>query len=238
MRPAVDVLFRSAAATCGPRVIGVVLGGMLDDGTAGLWAVKDRGGLAIVQSPEDTFYPSMPLSALNHVTVDHVLPAAEIGPVLARLTSEPAAKEAPPISKWIEIENRIAQEGDALKAGVMELGPVSSHTCPECHGVLVKIRGGPIPRYRCHTGHSFSLQTLLADVNEAIDRGFWNAIRAIEERILLLKEMEKSSRERGDEALAEEQARQADKTEKGVQRIRKAVLAATSSDTIQEPAEQ
>lgn len=225
MRPAVDVLFRSAAAACGPRVIGIILSGMLDDGTAGLWSIKDHGGVAIVQSPQDALHASMPESARQHVTVDHTLPVAEMSGVLTRLTREPIVlqREAR-ISELIEIENRIAREGNALQTGVMRLGPVSPNTCPECHGVLVKIRQGGIVRFRCHTGHSFSLQSLLADVNDAIDRGLWNAVRAIEERILLLREMQQLARERNDPAVAKECAEQANQAEQRVQRIREVVL--------------
>jgi two-component system chemotaxis response regulator CheB len=203
----------------------MVLSGMLDDGTAGLWAVKDRGGTTIVQSPEDTLYPSMPQSALQHVVIDHVLPLAEMAAVLTHLTSETIiCKVNAPMSKSLQVENHIAREGNALQAGVMNLGLISGNTCPECHGVLVKIKEGPLARYRCHTGHAFSLKTLLADVNEAIDRGLWNATRAIEERILLLREMEEQARSRGDDAAAEEHARQARNTERGVQEVRKVVL--------------
>jgi two-component system, chemotaxis family, protein-glutamate methylesterase/glutaminase len=94
-----------------------------------------------------------------------------------------------PAGESLEIENQIALEGNALKGGVMKLGPISPNTCPECHGVLVRIQQGAIIRYRCHTGHSFSLKTLLADVDQAIDNTLWNAVRAMEERILLLQEM-------------------------------------------------
>lgn len=216
MRPAVDVLFRSAAAACGPRVIGIILSGMLDDGTAGLWSVKDRGGVAIVQSPQDALHASMPESARQHVTVDHTLPVAEMSGVLMRLTREPIVLQGEArISELIEIENRIAREGNALQTGVMRLGPVSPNTCPECHGVLVKIRQGGIVRFRCHTGHSFSLQGLLTDVNDAIDRGLWNAVRAIEERILLLRVMEQLARKRNDPAVAKECAEQSNRRNSG-----------------------
>jgi len=224
-RPAVDVLFRSAAYSVGPRAIGVVLSGMLDDGTAGLWAIKDRGGATVVQAPEDALFASMPESALAHVAVDYTLAAADMPAVLSQLayersTARPHAR--PPEAMGLEIT--IGLEGNALQGGVMQLGPVSPNTCPECHGVLVRIQEGPIVRYRCHTGHAFSLQTLLAEVNEEIDATLWNAVRAIEERILLLRELEQLAQERQDRATAQQYAAQAQTTAQHVQQIRQLVL--------------
>jgi two-component system chemotaxis response regulator CheB len=224
MRPAVDVLFRSAAYTFGPQAIGIVLSGMLDDGTAGLWAIKDRGGVALVQSPEDAEHASMPQSAIQHVAVDAVLPAAAIPARLVELTRDSFTRVSAAPAPEMQIETRIALEGNALQGGIMELGAVSSNTCPECHGVLVRIHEGAIVRYRCHTGHAFSLQTLLADVNEEIDATLWGALRAIEERILLLREMEELARANEDTHTAQECAQQAEDTERGVQPIRELVL--------------
>jgi hypothetical protein len=98
VRPSIDVLFRSAAQSLGPRVIGVLLTGTLDDGSAGLWAVKDQGGLAIVQSPADCAFPSMPQSALAQVQVDHAVPMVSMPALLARLVSEPAPAITRPIA--------------------------------------------------------------------------------------------------------------------------------------------
>ncbi|GAB4234967.1 MAG: chemotaxis protein CheB [Elainellaceae cyanobacterium] len=170
VRPAVDTLFRSVAYRFGSRVIGVVLSGMLDDGTAGLWTIKDHGGTTIVQSPQDALFSSMPESALQHVAVDYTLPVAKMPALLTKLTSETiATNNQIASSKAIELETQIALESNALRGGAMQLGPVSANTCPECHGVLVRIREGKIIRYRCHTGHAYSLQTLLAEVNKEID---------------------------------------------------------------------
>jgi two-component system chemotaxis response regulator CheB len=225
VRPAVDALFRSAAYAFGPRVIGIVLSGMLDDGTAGLWAIKDRGGMVLVQSPEDAEHDSMPQSALQHVAVNHTLPVAGMPALVTTLIREPIASgsdAAPP--EALRIETRIPLEGNALREGIMELGAISPNTCPECHGVLVKIKQGPIVRYRCHTGHSYSLQTLLADVNAEIETTLWGALRAAEERILLLREMEEIARASDDAAVAAECAEQAQGTERHVEHIREAVL--------------
>jgi two-component system chemotaxis response regulator CheB len=84
-RPAIDPLFRSAAVSHGRRVIGVVLTGNLDDGTAGLLAIKRAGGVAIVQDPADAMFSSMPRSAIDHVEVDRVLPIRDIAAALVEL---------------------------------------------------------------------------------------------------------------------------------------------------------
>lgn len=188
-RPAVDVLFRSAALSFGPRVIGVILSGNLDDGTAGLWQVKDRKGLALVQDPDEALYPSMPQSAIEHVDVDFV---GSVDALAERIACEIAANRSLPepvaASRGRQVENLIAMEGKGMQAGVMKLGKVSQYTCPECHGVLVQIEEGRLVRFRCHTGHAYSPGSLLVEVNEAIDKGIWDAVRVIEERILLLRQ--------------------------------------------------
>ena len=191
-RPSIDVLFRSAAIACGSRAVAVVLSGALDDGTAGAWAIKDRGGLVLAQEPSDAMHASMPESVIQHVEVDLVGTARQLGEVVAGLVGSPAPIAPPPgESEKYKVETLIAMEGDGLKAGVMELGKVSKYTCPDCHGVLVQIEEGSIVRFRCHTGHAFSLMTLLAEVNESIDTGLWDTLRAIEERVMLLRQMER-----------------------------------------------
>ena len=220
VRPSVDALFRSAAIDLGPRVIGVVLSGMLDDGTAGLWAVKDRGGVAVVQKPDDAEFPDMPRNALTHVQVDHVLPVAEIGPKLATLAAEetPAPTAVPPS---MAAEAAIELNGNPLQHGVLELGKPSPNSCPECHGSLVEIREGSIVRYRCHTGHAYSLPTLLAETEIAIEKSLWNTVRALEERSFLLRTMERRAREAGDVGLAEQLSVDAARDQANADRVRR-----------------
>lgn len=220
-RPSVDVLFRSAAVAFGARVIGVVLSGTLDDGTAGLWAIKDHQGAACVQDPAEAMHASMPESAIEHVDVDFVGTAAAISDHIAQLVGqEQSMRDSTSVSARHCIENLIAQEGNGLQAGVMTLGQVSKYTCPDCHGVLVQIEEGRIVRFRCHTGHAFSLKTLITEINEAMDKGLWDTLRAGEERTMLMRQMA----DLADKAGASEQATQcrlqADASEKRLQPIR------------------
>lgn len=226
-RPAVDTLFRSAAYAYGARVIGVILSGALDDGTAGLWTIKQRGGMAVVQEPSDAELSSMPESALREVEVDYVVPVAEMAALLTRLTGEQILK-AREISmeenQKTEIEVRIAAEDSAFEAGVMKLGEISPFTCPDCHGVLIKIKDGKIARFRCHTGHAFSADTLLATITERIEDSMWNAMREMEESIMLLRQMSEHFGEANQTKMAEVFLQKAREAENRVKLIRKVVL--------------
>jgi two-component system chemotaxis response regulator CheB len=230
-RPAIDPLFRSAAQTYGRRVIGVILTGGLDDGTAGLAVVKKLGGTAIVQDPADALFPSMPLSALKHVTVDYRVPLAEIPSLLIRLTREPAADEgALAVPEHIKIEVDIAQEDNALKAGVMKLGEPSLYACPECHGVLLQVKGEGEgqARFRCHTGHAYSIESLLSEMQEKTEDSLWSAIRALEEHVLLLRHL--AEHVSGEPEAARQLKERADQAQQHAQLVRRAVLAQPTAE--------
>jgi two-component system chemotaxis response regulator CheB len=222
-RPAVDALFRSAAYAYGNRVIGVVLSGTLDDGTAGLWSIKERGGLAVVQDPEEASHPGMPQSALEHVEIDHVSRLREMAPLLLRLSSQPVARKKLPVSQELRVETAIARESRALQLGVMELGPVTPYTCPECHGVLVQLKGG-ITRFRCHTGHAFTISNLLAQVTQGVEDMLWGSIRAMEESVLLLEQMARQARERKDPRTARLLEKKAKEAQQRADHVRQATL--------------
>lgn len=218
-RPAVDALFRSAAYTQGARVIGVVLSGQLDDGTSGLWAIKDRGGTSIVQSPRDAQHGSMPMSALQHVKVDHVVDVAVMPGLLSQLSREPMPQAAEsPAAGPLDDMTQSGISSMAMKtvaraqgSGIgNEAGPWSPFTCPECQGVLAEVREGTILRFRCHTGHAFSMQTLLAAEDESIDGGLWNVLRALQEQAMLLREAEAEARAANNPEAAELERRARD----------------------------
>ena len=189
-RPAIDPLFRSAAQVFGPGAIGVVLTGSLDDGSAGLWTLKQLGGVAVVQDPLDALYPAMPQNAIEHVKVDHIVPIANMAALLVELTKAPVyAGAAAPASELTAVEVKIAMEENPIDAGLERVGEPSPFACPECHGVLLQLKEGPHARFRCHTGHAYSSASLLAAVNEQIEATMWSSVRALEEGQLLLCRM-------------------------------------------------
>ena len=205
-RPAVDPLFRSAAYIYGSRVIGIVLSGALDDGTAGLWAIKLRGGTAIVQDPADAMHRSMPLSALENVEVDYKVPVAEIGALLGRLAREEAGPEprvADAERDKMDAEVKIAREVDPRLEDILQYGELSPFTCPDCHGVLSMFRDGRIVRFRCHTGHGVSAATLLESSTTQVEERLMDAMRALDETIMLLNQLGEEYVKQGNTAAAE-----------------------------------
>jgi two-component system chemotaxis response regulator CheB len=189
-RPAIDPLFRSAAQVYGPLAIGVILTGNLDDGTAGLWTLKQLGGTAIVQDPEGAMFPSMPQSAIAFVKVDHIVPLEDIAPLLVRLTTAPAMPAAPaPLPHPVEVEVNIAKEEDPLRAGLGQIGGPSVFSCPECNGVLLQLKEAGRIRFRCHTGHAYSADSLLAEIRESIEASLWQTLRLMHEGDILMREI-------------------------------------------------
>jgi len=223
-RPSVDSLFRSAAYAYGPRVIGVVLTGALDDGMAGLWAIKDRGGIAVVQDPAEAEQPSMPWSALVNVDVDYCLPVSEIAKLLVTLTRESVDGGGSAVPKELEIETRIALEDSAAELDVAQLGKISEFTCPDCHGSLIQISNGKLKRFRCHTGHSFGSASLLADMSDSVEQSIWTAIRAVEERLRLLKDLSQHAATLDQPEVLASLSRELENAEKRSEFLRKAAM--------------
>ncbi len=240
-RPAIDPLFRSAAYAYGNRVIGVILSGALDDGTAGLWRIKYSGGITIVQDPKDAEVPSMPQNALREVKVDYCVPVTDIAGLLVKLSNEKIKENAMPLKdEKTKIEIEIAAEKNALDKGALDIGELSMFTCPECHGVLSKIMDGNISRFRCHTGHAFSADVLMAAVTEKVEESLYNAIRGIEESMLLLNHIGDHFAEANQPKLAALYFNKAKEAEKRATVIRKTIFSheQLSKDKLLQEAEE
>jgi two-component system chemotaxis response regulator CheB len=194
-RPAIDPLFVSAALAHGPRVIGVLLTGSGDDGTYGLQAIKQCGGMAIVQHPNSAEAPAMPLAAVRHVSVDHIVDLERIAPMLGTLIEEPPPSPAALAPEALAHEFDVFKgKGDAME-NLKAIGKPSTFVCPDCHGALWEIDGSDPARYRCHVGHGFSLNSLLGAQGEATDSALWAAIRAMQERSIMLEKLARLHRE-------------------------------------------
>lgn len=189
-RPAVDPLFRSAAYAYGNRVVGIILSGALDDGTAGLWTIKHYGGTTVVQDPMDAEVPSMPQNAMREVKIDYCVGIAELPQLLVRLSKEPLEENAEVMKDELtKKEIQVAAEEKALEKGVLSFGELSPYTCPECHGVLSRLQNDNIIRYRCHTGHAYSADALIAAITERIEESLYSAIRGMDESIMFLNHL-------------------------------------------------
>jgi len=195
-RPAIDPLFRTAAQSFGPRVIGVVLSGNLNDGTAGLLSIKQREGIAIVQSLETALYSGMPRSAMDHVEVDHVLAPPEIPLLLSELAREPVPHlKVVPMSQ----DPPAAEQADefAVADRHQQPGIPSTMTCPECHGTLWEVKDDDLVRFRCRVGHAYSDEALLVHQSEQLEAALWTALRSLEEHSALARRLAARANSRG-----------------------------------------
>lgn len=175
-RPAADVLFRTASSAYGPRVIGVVLSGYGDCGTAGMMSIKVRGGVGIVQAPETAYAADMPRNVLARVGVDHVIPPIELAHLLARLAWAPPDPANPADDFVKQLEGT-------------EPGTRTELVCPICNGVLTEAQPGVLQHFRCHVGHAFSLESLIREQSEELERALWAAVRALEESAALSRRL-------------------------------------------------
>jgi two-component system chemotaxis response regulator CheB len=219
-RPAIDPLFRTAALAYGRRVIGVVLSGRLDDGTAGLQAIKRCGGLAVIQDPADAEQPEMPGSAMAHVEVDHCVPARQLASLLMRLVDTPVTAPTPETPALFAHEQAICiGEGDPMEH-LNDIGHPSRFACPECSGVLWQLKQTHPTRFRCHTGHAYTLRSLAFTHDENADEALWSAMRALQEREALLRAMAESGESDGDGRQGEALIAQAERSHGHAQQLR------------------
>lgn len=224
-RPALDPLFRSAARSYGPQVAGVILTGMLDDGTAGLLAIKQRGGIAIVQDPKEALYPSMPRSALEHVPVDHCLTLSEITTLLVELAHASLPEQgATHVPDDMEQELSVTTMDLAAMTNDDHPGTPSAFSCPECGGVLWELNDGNLIRFRCRTGHAYSQESMLAGQAETLEEALWVALKTLEESLSLSRRLGRQARERGQSLVAERFQERAHDVEQRIAVLRQVLI--------------
>jgi two-component system chemotaxis response regulator CheB len=196
-RPAIDTLFRSVAKAYGPRAIGVVLSGALDDGTVGLELIKTQDGIAIAQDPDEALFDSMPRSAINNVEVDYVLRIADMALILSKLVDRPIPEKAMTPNDKTQSEKEadiVAEDKAALEQGEYT-DRSSAVTCPECGGVLWELQNDNLVRFRCHVGHAYSLDSLVSEQADMVEQALWCAVRALEEKAALARRMVSQARQ-------------------------------------------
>jgi two-component system chemotaxis response regulator CheB len=194
-RPAIDALFRSAAVSHGPRVIGVLLSGTLSDGVLGLAAIKDCGGVTLVQHPADALCDELPKNALLTSKVDYSIPASDIATVLSDIAGQ-EAPPAPAVPKLLAAQARFAVRASETDSQALELGERTHFTCPDCDGPIWKLDESA-QHFRCDVGHAYTSDTLLAGQARAIERALWIAFRVLKERSNLLERMAHDALARG-----------------------------------------
>lgn len=238
MRPAIDVLFRSAAVAYQNSVTGIILSGMLDDGVVGLKAIKRCGGITIVQSPEEAQFPSMPESAIAQENVDHIVSVEDMGSLIEKYASQPSSEpSALPESLLIEAQmiERVMFNSDEMA----QIGDTVAQSCPTCSGPLWKMKfPSNSLRYRCHVGHSFTAHSLLDAQDEASEEALWVALRTLEERGRLLERISEDTKQKGSHALAKTYQARAEEALNHANSIRRLLYSLGSRDTMAEETQE
>jgi two-component system, chemotaxis family, protein-glutamate methylesterase/glutaminase len=236
-RPAIDPLFRSAASHYGPRVVGVVLSGTLDDGASGLRSIKEAGGLALVQDPDEAMYESMPRAAIANSHPDAVVPAAVIGRMIGEVAGTPVEQE----------EEAMADVNDEGESGrdMMDEDPQhgrrAAFACPDCGGGLWEVEDGGLLRFRCRVGHAFSEASMLERQSDALETALWTGLRVLEERAALAHRLSKRLATRGSAATGrrfERQAAEAEAHAGNLRELLESIGVTAAPDPAAEQAEQ
>jgi len=231
-RPAIDPLFRSAARFHGPRAVGVVLSGALDDGAAGLFSIKSRGGIAIVQNPEDALFSDMPRAALSVVQADYCVSKGEIPLIIAELSEQSSLQstgEREAIMDHVKKETELATLNPDTITDDDKPGTPSVYGCPDCGGVLWELQDDQWLRFRCRVGHAFSAEGLLRSQGESLDSALWSAFRGLQESAALSHRLAKRARDNGNELLAKKFETKSQRSEKQAALIRNLLVNAEAS---------
>ena len=230
-RPAIDVLFRSAAVEHGPRVIGVILSGALDDGAAGMVAIRLRGGVGIVQDPGEALHSSMPQAAIDAAYVDHVLPAAKIPDlVLDLIGGQLPLTEMGPVPEPMATEVDMAARPRSSVDMPEHPGEPSAFVCPDCSGPLFEIDEGRLTRYRCRVGHAWSPLSLAAQQSAVTENALWTAAETLEEKAALRERLGRRAHEAGHHHAAQHYRRTAELARENARQIRRVIEEVTDTE--------
>ncbi len=179
-RPAINALFRSVALSFGPRAIGVLLSGVMDDGVLGAAAIRSRGGVVVVQTPSDALFATMSLNAIHAGVADHQAAASDVGALLTKLLEREIEVGDMEPDETLELENRIAMgRRYSTNIDAEDLGPHSGYICPDCNGSLIEAGPGS---YRCRVGHAWTADALLKARDDEIEGAIWVALRSLREK--------------------------------------------------------
>lgn len=229
-RPSIDVLFRSAAAAYSSHAVGVILSGLLDDGTSGMWAIKRSGGTCIVQDPNEAEYPDMPLSVINNMEADYVAALEEIGSLIPDIIKlKKGSRKAAPAD--VVAESKITETTAVGIETIEKLGDTSVFACPDCGGNLWSIKDDTIKRYRCHIGHAYTEKDLVLKQSETASATLWVALRMMEERKHLLKKMEVDYAKKGYKSLSANQAEKQDGMARHIDKLKEILFDLQNQDT-------
>lgn len=218
-RPSIDVLFRSAAVAYTSHAIGIILSGMLDDGTSGMWAIKRSGGVCIVQDPNQAEYLDMPMSVINNMHVDYVSELGDIGNLLADITSQDRNLYVE-VPQDVILESQISEKTAVGIDVVEQIAEKSVFACPDCGGNLWTVKGDIINRYRCHIGHAYTERDLVVKQAETASSTLWVALRMMEERKHLLRKLEVEYAQKGYNSLSQDHLERKDEMQRHIDTLK------------------
>lgn len=229
-RPSIDVLFRSAAVAYSSHAIGIVLSGLLDDGTSGMWAIKRSGGTCVVQDPNQAEYPDMALSVINNMEVDHVVTLQEIGSLIPGIIKKKKGRKKP-VPKEVISESKIAETTAVGIETIEKIADKSAFACPDCGGNLWTMKDDVVKRYRCHIGHAYTEKDLVVKQAETASTTLWVALRMMEERKHLLKKMEIETGKNGYKNLSSRHVEKHDEMHRHIVTLKKILFDLQNHDT-------
>ncbi|RDV14474.1 chemotaxis protein CheB [Pontibacter diazotrophicus] len=234
-RPSIDPLFRSAAAYHGASVTGVVLTGFMSDGVVGMESIKRSGGATVVQAPDDAEFPALPNNVIRQIKTDYVVPISDMGEILVKLANRLDQDSVTvPTDVWQEAQIAERVMNNSVMTSIEELekaGSRSPYSCPECGGGLWELsQQNTIKRFRCHSGHAYTKDSLLDGISNALEETLWVALRTLEERRNILMQMSQVDNDKGNRRWATVQEERAEEMKVHVERLRELLTKAAVAD--------